>query len=226
MLLYLSCHRPPRAFLVVTHMATAFLITFRETLEASLVVAIVLTVIDRMHRDRLRLALWNGVGLGVLCSIVIAVIVAVSFRRLPEHLEPLAEGLTMLAASALIVWLIIWVSRTRGNVRQHITQEASEHADAGSWWGIFSMAFFAVVREGTETVLFLQASVFQAKLAFSSIGAVTGVVLALGFTLVLFRGFRAVPLHWIFRVTTVLLVIFALSLAVEGVGEVMEALMV
>ena len=207
-------------------MATAFLITFRETLEASLVVAVVLTVIDRIHRDRLRIALWNGVGAGILCSVVVAAVVAVFFHRLPEQFEPFAEGVTMLAASALIVWLIIWVSRARGNVRQHITNEASQHVDRGSWWGIFSMAFFAVVREGTETVLFLQASVFQAKQAFSSIGAVTGVAFAIGFTLVLFRGFRAVPLHWIFRVTTVLLVIFALSLAVEGVEEVMEALMV
>ncbi len=204
-------------------MAAALLITFRETLEASLVVAVVLTVIERLQRSRLQLAVWNGVAAGVLCSIAIAFAVQMFFQRLPAHLEQVAEGWTMLIASALIVWLVVWVARVRGNVREHIDTHASVHADAHSWWGIFAMAFFAVVREGTEMVLFLQASMFQAQRVVSSVGAITGIALAVGLTALLFRGLHVLPLKWIFRSTSLLLLLFAVSLFVGGVEELHEA---
>ncbi len=204
-------------------MSAALLITFRETLEASLVIAIVLTVIDRLQRNSLKIALWNGVAAGVVASIAIALAVHALFRNLPPHLEEIAEGVTMLIAAALILWLLVWVTKMRGNVREHVTEQASVHAHSGSFWGIFAMAFFAVVREGTETVLFLQASVFRAQEAFSSAGAIGGVVLAMGLTLMLFKGMHLLPLKWIFRVTSLLLGVFAVSLVVGGVEELHEA---
>jgi high-affinity iron transporter len=204
-------------------MSAALLITFRETLEASLVVAIVLTIIDRLQRERLKIALWNGVAAGIACSIAIAVAVHVLFQSLPPHLEGIAEGVTMLVAAALIVWLVVWVTRMRGNMRQHVSDQATAHIDQGSWWGIFFMSFFAVVREGTETVLFLQASAFQAQQFFSSVAAVAGVVLAVGCTMLVFRGLHRVPLKRIFQATSALLLLFAVTLTIGGIEEIMEA---
>ena len=204
-------------------MAAALLITFRETLEASLVVAITLTVLERIEQHRLHVAVWMGVLFGIVGSLVVAIAVRLFFSTLPPHLHAIAEGATMLVAAALIAWLVFWVTKVRGQVREHVTQRATDHAGRQSWWGICAMSFFAVVREGTETVLFLQASFFQAQRVFSSAGAVLGVVLAVGLTALLFRGIHLLPLRWIFRVTSVLLLIFAITLLVGGIGELSEA---
>lgn len=86
------------------------------------------------------------------------------------------------------------------------------------------MSFFAVVREGTETVLFLQASAFRASQIFSSVAAAMGVMLAVGMTVLLFRGLHRVPMRRIFQFTSILLLLFAVSLVIGGVEELMEAM--
>src|SRR3990167_9677982 len=83
-------------------MATAFLITFRETLEASLVVVVVMTILNRMGKNRLRLTLWNGVIAGLVTSLLVAVAIRWLFASIEGPAEEIAEGITMLLASGLI----------------------------------------------------------------------------------------------------------------------------
>jgi high-affinity iron transporter len=108
-------------------------------------------------------------------------------------------------------------------MRSRIGAKATAHLSRGSTIGIFLMSFLAVVREGTETVLFLQASVLHSREMFQEIGAIAGIVFALGLSFLMFRGIHALPLKWIFRVTNALLILFAAGLLAHGLHEFQEA---
>src|SRR3989338_1420079 len=207
----------------MTIMAAAFLITFRETLEASLVVVIVMTILDRLGHARLRIMLWNGVVVGLCASLVVAIAVRWLFSSFGEHAEKIAEGVTMLLASALITWMIFWMSKIGGQMRVRLGAQATEHLSRGSAVGIFLMSFLAVVREGTETVLFLQASVLHSQEMFQEIGAIAGIAFALGLSFLMLRGFHVLSLKWVFRVTNTMLILFAAGLLAHGLHEFQEA---
>ncbi|TSD00064.1 MAG: high-affinity iron transporter [Candidatus Peregrinibacteria bacterium Greene1014_49] len=222
-MLYSFRHRPPRAFLVMTIMAAAFLITFRETLEASLVVVIVMTVLDRLGQRKLRLMLWNGVMAGLVASLLVALSIRWLFSSLGGHAEEVAEGFTMLLASGLITWMILWMSKVGSQMRSRVGSKAAEHLSRGSIFGIFLMSFLAVVREGTETVLFLQASILHTQEIFQEVGAIAGIAFALGFSFLMLKGFHVLPLKWVFRVTNTMLILFAAGLLAHGLHEFQEA---
>lgn len=204
-------------------MATAFLITFRETLEASLVVVIVMTVLNRMGQNRLRLMLWNGVIAGLVASLLVAVSVRVLFSSVESPVEEIAEGVTMVLASGLITWMILWMSRIGVQLKSRIGSLTEAHVMKGSALGIFLISFFAVVREGTETVLFLQASLLHAQETFQEIGAIAGIAMALGLSFLMLKGFNVLPLRRVFQVTNVLLILFAAGLLAHGLHEFQEA---
>ena len=107
-------------------------------------------------------------------------------------------------------------------MRKRVGEQATEHVGSGSALGIFLMSFLAVVREGTETVLFLQASLLQSQEVFQQIGAIAGILLALGISFLMVKGFHVLPLRWIFRVTSVLLILFAAGLLANGLHEFQE----
>lgn len=204
-------------------MAAAFLITFRETLEASLIVVIVMTILDRLGQRQLRLMLWSGVLAGVATSLLVALTMRWLFSSLSEQSEHIAEGITMIAASLLITWMMLWISRMGRHLRQRVGDRATGYLSRGSVLGIFLMSFLAVVREGTETVLFLQASILHTQEVFQEVGAIAGIALALGLSFCMLRGFHLLPLQWIFRTTNVLLILFAAGLLAHGIHEFQEA---
>jgi high-affinity iron transporter len=204
-------------------MAAAFLITFRETLEASLVIVVVLAVLDRMRSPGFRFALWNGVAAGLAASLIVAVVLQWMIGGLTERAEEIAEGVTMLAAAALITWMILWMGRMGPRLRERLDAEAVGHVDRRSAFGIFLMSFLAVLREGTETVLFLQASVLHSQEALQEIGAVAGIVLALGLSFLLLKRLRVLPIRRVFQVTSVLLIFFAAGLIGHGLHALQES---
>jgi high-affinity iron transporter len=91
--------------------------------------------------------------------------------------------------------------------------------------GLFLLIFFAVLREGIETVIFLSAARFasgQNNLVGAGLGLVAAVVL--GF--LLFRGALRINLRSFFAVTNILLILFAAGLVAGGVHELQEAGMI
>src|SRR4030065_602868 len=94
-------------------MLESFLVLFRETLEAALVVGIVLGYLARTGQTRYRLTVWVAVATGAAASVLIAWL----FQRLAGGFEGRAEqifeGLVMLAGAALLTTLIVWMAGKR-----------------------------------------------------------------------------------------------------------------
>ncbi len=204
-------------------MIAPLLITFRETLEASLVVGIILAFLSRTGGAKYKSAVWSGVGSAVVSSILLAWAFQSYFGGFTGKAEELYEGIMMLAAAGLITWMIMWMLRQGARMKGEIEGRVSGHVENHYPLGIFLLTFISVAREGIETVIFLQAAFIQSQAAYHNIGAVLGIVIAIGASYVFLKGMYAVPLKKFFLVTGIVLILFAAGLVAHGVHELEEA---
>lgn len=211
-------HLPP------PRMVASLLVTLRETLEASLVVGIMLAFLNHTKNREHNPVIWLGVTAGVLCSLIVMMLFQVLIGGFEGPTEQIYEGTTMLLAAGLISWMVIWLARHGRSMRKGIESQLDMHLKAGELFSIFLLVFTSILREGVETVIFLQAAFLQTQDSFMHIGAIAGIVLAIGLAWLLFRGMIDwFPLSRFFRVTGALLMLFGAGLTAHGVHEFQEA---
>ena len=197
-----------------------FIITFRECLEACLIVGIIYTLLEKNNLKKQIRQLW----LGVLSAIAASVVVAISLNSLKESignasLHALFEAVSMYITAILLWYVIFWLSKHVSNKSGMETKTKQAAASAGL--GIFLVVFFAILREGFETALFLMGS-FSMTGTFSYLGFFGGMVIAIliGYGIVI-QG-RKINLRLFFQGTTFMLVIFASGMVAYGTHEMEE----
>ena len=198
-----------------------FIITFRETLEAALVVGIILVYLIKIQKTKYNRFVWAGTLSAIGASVVAAVLFSKFAGGFEGRAEQLFEGTTMLAASLLLTTMILWMLKQKHYIAEHIKAQVSKHIEAEYEIGIFALAFLMVFREGVETVIFLNATAFIGQFDFLS--GVVGIIVAVGLGYVIFAGIKRVDLKHFFSVTSVLLILFAAGLVAHGVHEFEEA---
>lgn len=205
-------------------MSATLLISLRETLEASLVVGIVLTVLSKTENRQHHWIAWSGVAAGTAMSLLLAVLLRIFAGGLTGRNEEIYEGVTMLLAAGLITWMILWLLTEGKTLHRAIEAKTHLHLDRGHLLGIFLLTFLGVLREGVEIVIFFQATVLQSQSAFHHLGAIMGMVTAVAATWLLMRGMATwFSLRSFFSVTSVLLILFAAGLVAHGIHELQEA---
>ena len=203
-------------------MIAALLIAFREGLEAALIVGIVLGYLKKMGYKR-QAAVWWGVASAVIVSVIAGVALQVLGIAFEGRGEELFEGIAMLLAAAVLTWMIFWMQRQGRSIRAELEADVRHAVIGGSQWALFALAFVAVVREGIETALFLTAAAFSATPAQTLIGGGLGLALAVVVGWLLFAVSVRLDVRAFFRVTSVLLILFAAGLVAHGVHELQEA---
>ena len=199
-----------------------FIITFRETLEAALIVGIIYTVISKQGLTREVNQLWYAVFASVIASIFIAIFLnGIKESIGNESIEKLVEASLMYITAGLLWYVIFWLAKQVSNKK--VLEGQAEAAMETASWGVFFLVFFAILREGFETAIFLMGS-FSVLGTFSYVGFFSGMILAiiLGY-LVVIQG-RRVDLTKFFQVTTLLLAIFASGMVAYGTHEAEEFL--
>ncbi len=203
-------------------MFSAFVVTFRESLEAALIVGIILAYLNKSGNPKFEKSVWIGVALGVVASVVMAIVFNVYLGGFEGRAEEIYEGTMYLTAALLIVWMVVWMWMQGKNIKQNVEKKIAVHLDKNYTWGVMLLAFVTVLREGIETVIFMQASFVKDNSLTVFLGGALGVVGAVVLGLAIFRGALKFPVRKFFMVTAVLLAIFAANLlwhAVEEFGE-------
>ncbi|MCX8254385.1 High-affinity iron transporter (plasmid) [Beijerinckiaceae bacterium RH AL1] len=205
-------------------MLGAMIIVFREVIEAGIIVGIVLAVTKGVPRRG------RWIGSGVAAGIVGASLLAVFADGLANALAGIGQEVFNAAVLALAVcmlaWHNIWMAR-------HGRELAAEMRGMGQSVtnGSRSLAAMAVVvgvavlREGSEVVLFLYGlavgggSTMWGLLA----GSVIGLALGIAVSALTFLGLVTIPTKYLFRVTTVLITFLAAGLAAQSVLFLQQA---
>ncbi|ARV62148.1 hypothetical protein BZZ01_29105 [Nostocales cyanobacterium HT-58-2] len=207
-----------------------FVITLREGVEAALVVGIVLALLKKAKQSRLNPWVYAGVGVGIVVSALIGFLFTWMIQVLsainPQYssvVEPLMEGVFSVIAIIMLSWMLIWMTKQarfmKSQVEGAVTSALKQDSYAG--WGVFTLVFIAVVREGFETVLFIAAN-FQQGL-IPGLGAIGGIAVAAAIGVLLFQWGVKINIRQFFQVMGVLLVLIVAGLVVTALHKFDQA---
>jgi len=200
-------------------MTSSFLITLREGLEASLIVAILLTYLSKTNRKQDARYVWLDTASAVLACLVAGTAIYLAVSGLNGKVEMAVEGTIALVAAAVLTQMIFWMRKNS----QQLSAELRAKVDKSAKTALFTIAFVAVVREGLETVLFLlSAETTSASGVSVVVGGLIGLAASVVLGVAIFAGGRKVNLKQFFNVTAVLLILFAAGLAGKAVHEYRE----
>ena len=201
---------------------TEFIIVFREMLEASLVVGIIYLLIEKTNQSSHFSKLWYGVFASILASIAVGFVVIQAKNALGNNSTQALFEAVFLYVTALLIWYVIfWLSKNVSDKK--VLESQALHAMEISSWGIFFVVFFAILREGFETAVFLISS-FSITGTFSYIGFILGAVLAIFIGYLIVSQGRKIDLRNVFKYTTLLLVFLSAGMIAYGTHEAEEYL--
>ena len=202
---------------------SAFVLMLREGVEAALIVAILLAYLDRLAVPGRARWVWGGTAAAVAVSTAIGVVLWVTIGELEGESEALVEGLVAVAAVALLSWMVFWMGRQARTLRSEL--HAKVDVALASWGApaLAAVAFVAVVREGVESALFLiSTTVGETSSSTQVVGALLGLAAAVAIGYLFYIGSHLIDLRVFFRVTGLLVILFAAGLVAKGVHEFQE----
>jgi high-affinity iron transporter len=205
----------------------AVAILVREGLEAILVLAALAAYLSRVGaEDRLR-ALWTGAAAALIASIAAAWVFEHFYNGVHSDVF---EGVIIFLAAGLLFYVSGWLflKQDPRAWQAYLKRQTDKALLARTQFVVALLAFFAVLREGGETVLFLHV------LAKTSGGwgpaLVSGIVAAFAALAVLFwiliKTTRKLPLRAVFLTTSAFLFLMGLKFVGEGLQEFQEQALV
>jgi high-affinity iron transporter len=204
-------------------MLSALILVFREVLEAALIVTIVAAA-TRSVTTR-----WRWIGAGIAAGVLGAIVVALLAERIGELADgvglELFNACVLLAAVVMIGWHVIWMARHGRALAAEMTAIGSDVSHGSrSLWALLLVVALAVLREGSEVVLFLYGlSLGGAAAGQMAIGAAIGVIAGAGVGLALYWGLLRIPMRHFFSATNGLLLLLAAGLAAQAAGFLNQA---
>jgi high-affinity iron transporter len=205
-------------------MLQALLVTFREGIEAFLIVGVISAYLRKTNRA----GLLRGVHLGLGASVVTCLGGAWLWQQVPN--QPLYEGIAALVAAAFVgalLWQAVRMGRRiKGAIEARVGRVAGLEGDAPSARAVAGVAFVTMVlvtREGLEAVFYLGVQAFAIKAAHLIIGAAAGLVLAGVIAWTWTRFAHRLNLGVVLKVTSIFLALFLVQLLVYGVHELAES---
>jgi high-affinity iron transporter len=201
-------------------MLQAFVITFREGLEAFLIIAISLAFLKKSGSRHLVPA----VQWGIVVSVLLSILAGWLFSQASN--QALWEGILALVAAASVASLTVHMWRTARRIKGEIEgqlQKSTQNAGRKAWIGVFLFTLLMISREGMETALLMGTLIFQVRAIDIILGAAAGTVLAAVVAWLWSRYGHRVNLGLFFQVTAIFLLIFVVQLVIYGFHELTEA---
>jgi high-affinity iron transporter len=199
-------------------MLASLLIVFREVIEAGLIIGIVLAATVGVARRGLWIT--YGVGAGALGACLVA--------GFAEQLASLFEGsgqelfnaAILIAAVLMLAWHNVWMA-------SHGKQMATEMRRMGvevslgqrTLTALAIVVGVAVLREGSEVVLFLYGIAAQGGLSTATMlaGGALGMVAGAAVSALMYLGLLTIPARRMFQVTSGLITLLAAGMASQAV---------
>jgi high-affinity iron transporter len=205
-------------------MLAAAIIVFREVLEASLIVSIVLAAAKGIPGRNT----WVGIGIGA--GVVGAILVASFAGALAEAAQGMGQELfnaiILLAAVIMLGWHNVWMSTHAKDMAREVGA-VGKAVMAGSrpLYALAVVTGVAVLREGSETVLFLYgiASSGGEGLLDMAVGGLAGVAGGITVGAGLYFGLLRIPMRHLFTVTNWMILLVAAGMASQAAGFLVQA---
>ncbi|KAG6555372.1 hypothetical protein Mapa_002598 [Marchantia paleacea] len=221
----------------------AFFILFRETLEASIILSVMMSLLGKIIDDRfMRRKMQKQVLAGVVAGVVLSLCAAAIFlslyytvaKKAWDSSESLWEGILGMIAVVLITLMAFsmiridtWRAKWEKKLTKVTTDSVQKHASgelqsSRSKYALFLIPFTVVVREGVEAVIFLGGIGLEGSGTAYPLAAVTGAACGVLIGYLLYKGGNHVAFKWFLGASTVLLLVIAAGLFSGSVHEFEE----
>ncbi|MEO5694513.1 MAG: FTR1 family protein [Usitatibacter sp.] len=198
------------------------LIVFREVLEAALIVGI-LAAATRGIPGRNRWIV-GGLGVGLLGSLAVAAGAGVITQWAEGMGQELFNATILGIAVVMLAWHNIWMSSHGRELAANAKRLGSSIRDGGKELSIvLTVIAVAVLREGSETVLFLHGVAASGDTSNMLLGGLLGVGGGIAVGWLLFAGLLRVPLKWFFTATSALVLLLAAGMASQAARFLIQA---
>jgi high-affinity iron transporter len=198
-------------------MLAALIIVFREVFEAGLIIGIVLAVTRSVSGRNQWIG--GGVAAGVLAACVVAAFAGAISHLFAGMGQEVFNAAILCIAVVMLTWHNVWMAR-------HGSELAGELRAAGqavvegrkSLLALAVVVGVAVLREGSEVVLFLYGVLAASEDSSWSValGGFLGLALGAAVCLLTYFGLLRIPTRALFTTTTVLIALLAAGMAAQA----------
>ncbi|RQO76383.1 iron transporter [Aquitalea sp. FJL05] len=207
-------------------MLIPFLIMLREGMEAALIVGIIASYLRQSGQQRWMPAVWLGVVLACLLSLAVGCALELTQQEFPQKQQELFEAVVALIAVAILTSMVFWMKQAARSIKGqlHESMAAVFSRGRGQAYALVGMAFFAVAREGLESVFFLLAAFQQqAENPLAWLAALLGLVVAAAIGYGIYQGGVRIDLRRFFRLTGLFIIFVAAGLLAGAIKALHEA---
>ncbi len=197
-------------------MLAALVIVFREVIEAGLIIGIVLAATKGVPQRGRWIA--YGVAAGVLGACVVAAFAGEIANLFSGAGQEIFNASILLLAVAMLTWHNVWMAGHGREMAKHMKSVGSAVTAGDRPLGALAVVVgVAVLREGSEVVLFLygigQSSSGAAMLAGGLLGLAAGAAISA----LMYFGLLAIPPGKLFRTTAWLITLLAAGMASQAI---------
>jgi len=189
----------------------SFIVTFREGLEAALVVGIIYAYLAKINKLYLSRYLFAGAFGGIAASLGLAFVFEMVNSEFKGATEAIFEGFFGIVAASVLTYMIFWMAKNSKMIRGEIQEKIDLSISKKKVIGIMMLSFAVVFREGVETVLFLGNLAATAPLN-TLIGALIGLITVSLISFLMFRKIYSFNVSKFFKYTSIIMIIFAAGL--------------
>lgn len=203
-------------------MLAALIIVFREVIEAGLIVGIVLAATSGVpHRGR-----WiaGGVTAGVLGACIVAAFAGEIANLFSGSGQELFNASILALAVLMLTWHNVWMAGHGREMARHMKSVGSAvSAGERPMTALAVVVGVAVLREGSEVVLFLYGIGQSTSAAGMLAGGALGIAAGVAVSALMYFGLLAIPPGKLFRTTAWLITLLAAGMAAQAVMFVQNA---
>jgi high-affinity iron transporter len=205
-------------------MVGALIIVLREVIEAGLIVGIVLAATRTLPSRGLYVA--AGILAGLLGAALVAAFAGALSNAFAGSGQELFNAAILGIAVIMLGWHNIWMARHGRQIGEDMDQLGRDVLSGSrSLTALAIVVAVAVLREGSEVVLFLYGVVISSGESGLSLGlgGLLGLLLGAGISAFTYTGLAVIPPRHLFRVTSVLIAFMAAGMAAQSVAFLEQA---
>jgi len=205
-------------------MAGALIIVLREVIEAGLIVSIVLAATRTLPSRALYVA--GGILAGLLGAALVAAFAGALSNALAGAGQEVFNAAILGIAVIMLGWHNVWMARHGRRIGEDMRRLGRDVLSGSrSLTALAIVVALAVLREGSEVVLFLYGVVISSGESGLSLvlGGLLGLLLGAGISGLTYTGLAVIPPRHLFRVTSVLIGFMAAGMAAQSVAFLEQA---
>ncbi|MFK8040463.1 MAG: FTR1 family protein [Rickettsiaceae bacterium] len=195
------------------------IVIFREFLEIAIILSVMLALTKNLPKSK------RYIFIGVIVGAILATLIILFIHNISSAFDGFGDEIfntvIMLITVLLILYTITWMQNFNVKLKRNITKISDQISQSNaSYFGLVVLIASAITREITEMILFSYSIAITHGSEYINylLGLIFGAILGIGCGITIYFGLIKLPIKYIFKISSTLLIFIAASLASEAAG--------